>query len=159
MKIVELNEWNKFIQSMIDSWDHRNKKKYCNVQYAYGVDRCVVLVNSKSGRTVVARCHKNDEFDSAVGLAIAWARYLGIKIPKCGTILHTTDIVHLKFGTKLYVHEKVCNKFWDHEMIFAGTSGNTIYLYDPDTKYTVGIHVGMFDVLKKDPDIMVFLPM
>ena len=160
MKIVTLEEWNQFIQSYYDSWMDRDRTRYKNIDFFVSMHRCVILVNYKTGKTVTAKCHRKDEFSTKTGTAIAWARYLGKEIPRLGTRIYTGDLQKLPFGTKLYVREKMdSGKFWDHEMTFAGFTGSSICLYDSDSKYTAPVSKNMFEIDKKDPKIMAFLPL
>lgn len=160
MKLVTLAEWNQFIQSMYDSWMNRDRTRYKNIDFFVSMNRFVILVNHRTGKTVMAKCHRKDEFDTKTGTAIAWARYLGKEIPKVGTRIYTGELQKLPFGTKLYVREKTdSGKFWDHEMTFAGFTGSSICLYDPDSNYTTPISKSMFEIGKKDPAITAFLPM
>ena len=43
--------------------------------------RKIVLVNLKNGKTWVAVCHESDNFDSNIGIGVAFARFLGEEIP------------------------------------------------------------------------------
>lgn len=160
MKIVTLGEWNQFINSMYDSWMNRDRTRYKNIDFFASMNRCIILANRKTGKTVMARCHRGDTFDVRTGTAIAWAKYLGREIPKAGTIIHTGELQALPFGTKLYVREGTDNgKFWDHEVTFAGFTGSSICLYDPDSNYTEPVPKSMLEIGKKDPNITVFLPL
>lgn len=40
------------------------------------------LINVETGKSGLARKHPNDELDYGIGLAVAWANYCGIDIPK-----------------------------------------------------------------------------
>ena len=44
-------------------------------------ERNTILVNLKNGKTWVAVCHKSDNFDSNIGIGVAFARFLGEEIP------------------------------------------------------------------------------
>ena len=44
-------------------------------------ERNTVLVNLKNGKTWVAVCHESDNFDSNIGIGVAFARFLGEEIP------------------------------------------------------------------------------
>lgn len=44
------------------------------------------LVNFRTGKVVKAKCHKDDEFDVGIGIAVAWAKYRGYEIPIQKTI-------------------------------------------------------------------------
>lgn len=53
------------------------------------------IVNFRTGKVTKAKCHKDDEFDAEIGIAIAWARYRGYEIPKVKRIVHSST---LKYG-------------------------------------------------------------
>ena len=161
MKIVDLADWNKFIDSMYASWHHRNPVTYKNIEYFIADSNTTCIINVKTGKVAVAKCHPKDRYkwSSKVGLAVAWAKYLGKEIPKCGTRYWVEIITGLDFGTKLYVREKLdCGKFVDHEMMYAGHGMDAIYLYDPDSEYTSEIPYDMIDTDNKYPDIAIYLP-
>ena len=40
-----------------------------------------IIINTKTGKTAIARKNPNDYADSSIGLAIAWARYQNRPIP------------------------------------------------------------------------------
>lgn len=42
----------------------------------------IIVLDTKTGKTGMARCHKDDKFDFKTGLAIAYARLKGWKIPE-----------------------------------------------------------------------------
>ena len=44
-------------------------------------ERNTILVNLKNGKTWVAVCHESDNFDSNIGMGVAFARFLGEEIP------------------------------------------------------------------------------
>ena len=44
-------------------------------------ERNTILVNLKNGKTWVAVCHESDNFDSNIGIGVAFARFLGEEIP------------------------------------------------------------------------------
>lgn len=47
--------------------------------------RKTVIINMKTMKTSCAKCHPSDEFSRDVGIAIAWARYNNLPVPKVGS--------------------------------------------------------------------------
>lgn len=161
MKIVDLAGWNKFIDSMYASWNHRNPVTYKNVEYFIADSNTTCIINVKTGKVAVAKCHPKDKcrWSSKVGFAVAWAKYLGKEIPKCGVRYFADDIRCLKFGTKLYIRERTDDGVIDGEGIYAGCTGAEICIYNPDRNFTYTVDVDDLYLNYKDTArIMVYLP-
>ena len=45
-------------------------------------ERTIIIINKRTGKTAIARCHPNDEFHVGDGVAIAFAKWHGVEIPK-----------------------------------------------------------------------------
>lgn len=50
-------------------------------------ERIVVVVDRKTGKTATAKCHNDDKFDANTGIAIAFARLKGWKVPEIDEIV------------------------------------------------------------------------
>lgn len=71
-------------------------KKNKHIQYSVcRDDRCVVIFNAKTCKIASSRCHPSDTFDSRIGIAVAFAKYIGSKIPK---IIDCVNINQVKEG-------------------------------------------------------------
>lgn len=66
--------------------------------------RLVTCVDLKTGKVGIARCHPEDEFNSYVGKAIAYARCRGYAIPKW--VIHKT-MGEMTNGEKFRLNGKV----------------------------------------------------
>lgn len=161
MKIVDLAGWNKFITSMCDSWEHRNPMKYKYVESFLADSNTTCVLNTRTGKVAVAKCHPKDAhiWSSKTGYAVAWAKYLGKEIPKCGVRYFADEIRCLKFGTKLYVRERTDDGVIDGEGIYAGCTGAEICIYNPDRNFTYTVDIAdLYPNVKDTARIMVYLP-
>ena len=83
MKTCNEKEWDNFITKWIIKYvdDITNVDTHIE-RLVNKFERTCIIVNKKSGRTAIAKCHNLDRSDSNVGLAIAYARYRGQEIPR-----------------------------------------------------------------------------
>ena len=66
-------------------WVGRMYLRSCKLSRRYnfhGYKRNIVAVDNKTGKTATAKCHKDDEFNYATGVAIAFARLKGWEVPE-----------------------------------------------------------------------------
>lgn len=49
--------------------------------HIYPTEGKVVILNTRTGKCGIAKCHSEECFSESVGIAIAWARYCNEKIP------------------------------------------------------------------------------
>lgn len=97
------------------------------------------IINMKKEKRGIAICHENDEFDPAIGIAYAWARYKKESIPHFSTRKKLSEMqngdIFFSSGTEFYfigehptrsevakqyvVYDSAKNKikyFWESEM-------------------------------------------
>lgn len=82
MEYVTFNEWEDFVSRWYNDYRGKATKASGLVYITDVVRNRVRITNIKTGKSVVAMCHKNDSFDERIGIAVAWARYNGVEIPK-----------------------------------------------------------------------------
>lgn len=88
----------KYVKNFME-WVNKMNKEYYNAPphictYKFPEIGLTTLVNFRTGRVTKAKCHKDDEFDFRIGLAIAWARYRGYEIPKEIRRVHSSTLRH-----------------------------------------------------------------
>ena len=81
MKYVTLNEWAKFVNKWYNDYRNKNTRNGFLAVVTDAKMGRVRITNTKTGKSVIAMCHKNDYFNERVGIAVAWARYNGAEIP------------------------------------------------------------------------------
>lgn len=59
-------------------------------------NRTISITNVEKGQTVCTKCHKDDTYNIAIGLAICWAKYCNMDIPT-----FDTTVGDIKTGGKL----------------------------------------------------------
>ena len=66
------------------------------VAYDFGTEttkrRGVIIVNRSNGKIARSYCHPDDEWDWKAGVAIAYAHYMGIEIPKIDKMFFIEDL-------------------------------------------------------------------
>lgn len=82
MKTVNQKQWEHFT----DHWSRKAWEELTNANTLLDLmvnrfERTVIIVNKRTGKTSIARCHPNDEFCVGVGVAIAFAKWHGVQIP------------------------------------------------------------------------------
>ena len=88
-----------------------------------GHTRDTVIINLRNYKVAFAKCHRDDEFRSDVGVAIAWARYNNKLVPN---VIENAKANKLNIGDKVYYTDSVVLGVC--EAYFAGT------VYDDATK-------------------------
>lgn len=92
-----------WVNDMLKSYENRSAE-FRNVRKLTleesRANKRTIIMNVKTGKTAVAKCHKDDHFSPSVGLAVAWAKYLNKSIP---VIADYVDYKDLKFLDKFYV--------------------------------------------------------
>lgn len=88
----------KYVENFME-WVEQMNKEYRHAPehiqaYSFDPEKYVVIVSHRTGKVAKAKCHKDDEFDAGIGIAIAWARYRGYEIPIQRTIkkVHSFDL-------------------------------------------------------------------
>ena len=64
--------WRKYTEKMHFELDVSVNREY----------RTVTIINKKTGHSAMSKCRVGDSFSYRVGIAIAYARYMGQRIPK-----------------------------------------------------------------------------
>lgn len=82
MKYVTFGEWNTFVTRWYNDFRNKNNRSSFLAVVTDVKSGRVRITNTKTGKSVIAMCHKNDYFDEKVGIAVAWAKYNGVEIPK-----------------------------------------------------------------------------
>ena len=91
-----------------NEWAQKMKEDFvCNYQRYRSIaeGRMIIVVDKKNGKVGIARCHPDDEFNTRIGLAIAYARVRGIDIPNVGEWVATKnlkngDVIHVPINGK-----------------------------------------------------------
>jgi hypothetical protein len=120
MKITQqaFNEWAdkyyKEAQSRITSgemtWNTFGKDLNCTKPDG------ILLISLKNGKTARSYCHDDDEWEFRTGLAVAYARYMGVEIPQVEKTYRADELV----GKEIRYHGK---------RVFITPYGNTWSLY------------------------------
>lgn len=112
LSVSEMNEW---CTNMCRSFESFQKKHGKWIKcYTYEDIGVTLIQNIKTGKTATAKCHESDKFISFVGIAIAWARYTGIRVPKRVSCIHT--LKDIPEGTYIILNNnafRVCGKAVD----------------------------------------------
>jgi hypothetical protein len=64
--------WRKYTEKMRPELDVSVNREY----------RTVTIINKRTGHSAMSKCRVGDNFNSKVGTAISYARYMGQRIPK-----------------------------------------------------------------------------
>jgi hypothetical protein len=91
-----------WVKDMVTSYNNRGNA-FSNVRKLTLEESAItgktIIMNIKTGKTSVAKCHKDDKFSPLIGLAVAWAKYLNKPIPIIADCVTYKD---LKFLDKFY---------------------------------------------------------
>lgn len=100
---ITQKEFIHWVNDMLKSYENKSAE-FRNVRKLtleeFRENKRTIIMNVKTGKTAVAKCHKDDYFSPSVGLAVAWAKYLNKPIP---VIADYVDYKDLKFLDKFYV--------------------------------------------------------
>lgn len=95
-------QFNIWVTNMVASYNNRGNV-FSNVRKLTLEESAItgktIIMNTKTGKTSVAKCHKDDKFSPLIGLAVAWAKYLNKPIPIIADCVHYR---YLKFLDKFY---------------------------------------------------------
>lgn len=123
MRVVSERMFYQWVDDLYTSWVQRDNKVYKNLEYHTVDANTVYIINKKTGKTAYAHAHPDDTPDTRVGLAVAWARYRNMEIPKIGRLVtDESDIFDLKW------HDRVA--FDDKEYIFKSRDVGAAFLWD-----------------------------
>ena len=129
-RYVTKREFNCWVRDMNNSYLEFTKKRnhfkcysYCDRGVAnpnfgdpIGKNRITMIVNLKTQKVAFSKCHKDDEFETSVGVAIAWARYMNKPIPK---EVEYAKPRNLKVGTKVFYTNSITGSA--SEAYYVGT--------------------------------------
>lgn len=83
MKVCNKKQWDNFVKEWVNkAWDELTD---ANTKWDYLVnrfERTVILVNKRTGKVSIAKCHPQDTFTVREGIAVAFAKLHGVEIPK-----------------------------------------------------------------------------
>lgn len=86
------------------------------VTHNCGKPEGILLINVKNGKTARSYCHDDDEWDTRIGVAVAYARYMGVEVPQVEKTYHASELI----GKEIMYHGK---------RIFITPYGNSWCLY------------------------------
>lgn len=83
MKVCNKKQWDNFVKEWANkAWDELTD---ANTKWYYLInrfERTVILVNRRTGKVFIAKCHPQDTFTVHEGIAVAFAKLCGVEIPK-----------------------------------------------------------------------------
>lgn len=126
MKITQqaFNEWvekyyNEFqpkLKSGEMTWTSFGKSV---VAHNYSKPEGILLINIKNGKTARSYCHDDDKWDTRIGIAVAYARYMGVEIPQ----VERTYLIKELVGKEIII---------EGYKYYITPYGNTYYMYAID---------------------------
>ncbi len=123
MKVVTKKMFDRWITDLYESWLNRDMKIYKNLEYHTVDANTVYIINKKTGKTAYAHAHPNDVPSVTAGIAVAWARYRNMEIPKIGRLVtDESDIFDLKWCDRIV--------FGGKEYIFKSRNVGVAFLWD-----------------------------
>ena len=146
MRVVSERMFYQWVDDLYTSWVRRDKKVYKNLEH-YTVDaNTVYIINKKTGKTAYAHAHPDDTPDTRVGLAVAWARYRKMEIPKIGRLVDgEDDIFDLKYLDRIVFDNK--------EYIFKSRDVGVAFLWDVGEHKEV--YIDLIEVFTKGTEIYI----
>lgn len=111
IKIVTEQEFYQWVQDLNNSWQNRSKM-YRNL-VKLDVNGNVAICNPKTQKICIAKRYKSDVYDARIGLAVAWAKYRNMQIPKIGELVSSFN--DLQFGDTFAIGSNTA-----FEYIFCG---------------------------------------
>ena len=86
--------------SEFDQWVKDYYREFCGrddfVAHIFGtpVDKKhgIIIINKHSGKVARSYCHPEDKWDYTIGIAIAYAHYMGVEIPKIDKMFPIEDL-------------------------------------------------------------------
>lgn len=146
MRIVSEKMFYQWVDDLYTSWVQRDKKVYKNLEYHTVDANTVYIINKKTGKTAFAHARPDDTPDTRVGLAVAWARYRNMEIPKIGRLVDgEEDIFDLKYWDRVVFDNK--------EYIFKSRDVGVAFLCDVSAHREV--YIDLIEVFTKGTNIYV----
>lgn len=123
MRVVSKKMFDCWIMDLYESWLNRDMKIYKNLEYHTVDANTVYIINKKTGKTAYAHAHPDDTPSVVAGIAVAWARYRNMEIPKIGRLVtDESDIFDLKWRDHIVFNDK--------EYIFKSRDAGAAFLWD-----------------------------
>lgn len=134
MRFVTEKEFNNWINDMVKSY-HNRGKEFDNVRIltldpAESNGRTIIM-NLRTGKAVVAKCHKDDVYTPKIGLAVAWAKYRNMEIPIKASIVSIHD---LEPGDEFYFRHNFSKSHIFLGFHSNGIEGDDVILYKDNRK-------------------------
>lgn len=146
MRVVSEKMFYQWVDDLYTSWVQRDKEVYKNLGYHTVDADTVYIINKKTGKTAFAHVHPNDKPDTVVGIAVAWARYRNMEIPKIGKLVtDESDIFDLKWRDRIV--------FDDKEYIFKSRDVGVAFLWDVEEHREV--YIDLIEVFTEGTKIYV----
>lgn len=89
--------------SEFDQWIKDHYREFCGrddfVAHVFGAEsisnkkRGIIIINKYNGKVARSYCHPDDKWDYTIGIAIAYAHYMGVEIPKIDKTYFIEDLV------------------------------------------------------------------
>lgn len=90
-------------ESEFDQWIKDYYREFCMsddfVAHVFGAESIsnkkhgIIIINKHNGKVARSYCHPGDKWDYTIGIAIAYAHYMGIEIPKIDKTYFIEDLV------------------------------------------------------------------
>lgn len=89
--------------SEFDQWIKDYYREFCMsddfVAHVFGADAInnkkhgIIIINKHNGKVARSYCHPDDKWDYTIGIAIAYAHYMGVEVPKIDKTYFIEDLV------------------------------------------------------------------
>lgn len=87
---LEFKQW-------VKNYYREASAQYNLMAYSFGAknkkQHGIIIINKDNGKIARSYCHPGDEWDWETGLAVAYARYMGIEVPKVDKSFFIEDLV------------------------------------------------------------------
>ena len=90
-------------ESEFDQWIKDHYREFCMsddfVAHVFGAASLsdkkhgIIIINKHNGKVARSYCHPEDKWDYTIGIAIAYAHYMGVEIPKIDKTYFIEDLV------------------------------------------------------------------
>lgn len=146
MRVVSEKMFYQWVDDLYTSWVQRDKKVYKNLEYHTVDDKTVYIINKKTGKTAYSHAHPNDVPSVTAGIAVAWARYRNMEIPKIGILVtDESDIFDLKWCDRIVFDNK--------EYLFKSRDVGVAFLWDISNNREV--YIDLIEVFTEGTEIYI----
>ena len=146
MRVVSEKMFYQWVDDLYTSWVQRDKKIYKNLEYHTVDAKTVYIINKKTGKTAYSHAHPNDVPSVTAGIAVAWARYRNMEIPKVGKLVtDESDIFDLKWRDRIVFDNK--------EYIFKSRDVGVAFLWDVSNNREV--YIDLIEVFTEGTEIYI----